>query len=292
MKTNLLQRPSPQEEMIRPQVLQMQLLIILFLFLSVFPAKALTYADVVDVNVSVADKTNSEAIPFANVVVYLNGVMVGSGTTDFDGRCKIKNLSPGKYDFKAAYVGYTAQEIKKVEVFADKTNWLNIQLRPGEFVITCCCVCYCFDRPTENWWPKLWTPYREAYAEWKAKKEKREAKKALQPKKENKTEVKAIDYSEVIVLSDPLPEARIAELAAMKQEVTLFPNPCKDVLHLEAGQALQQVEIRDASGKLLNETTMNGPRAAIQLENYSNGMYYLNYIQNGKAQSKKFVVVN
>ncbi|MBK7668293.1 MAG: carboxypeptidase regulatory-like domain-containing protein [Sphingobacteriaceae bacterium] len=112
---------------------------------------------------------------FANVVVYQNGVQVAVATTDMEGRCAFKNLVPGKYDFKAIYIGYMAQEIKRVDVFAEKTTWLNIKLKGGNFTMTCCCSCFCYDDRTENWWPKLWTPYREAYKAWKEKKEKKQA---------------------------------------------------------------------------------------------------------------------
>ncbi|MEZ5014821.1 MAG: carboxypeptidase regulatory-like domain-containing protein [Chitinophagales bacterium] len=46
-----------------------------------------------------------EGIPFANVVVYKNGVLQTGATTDFDGLYSIPALEPGTYDVEASYVG-------------------------------------------------------------------------------------------------------------------------------------------------------------------------------------------
>ena len=46
-----------------------------------------------------------EGIPFANVVVYKNGVLETGATTDFDGKYSISALEPGTYDVEASYVG-------------------------------------------------------------------------------------------------------------------------------------------------------------------------------------------
>ncbi|HMX04793.1 MAG TPA: carboxypeptidase regulatory-like domain-containing protein [Chitinophagales bacterium] len=47
----------------------------------------------------------SEGIPFANVVVYKNGVLQTGATTDFDGKYSIPALEPGTYEVEASYVG-------------------------------------------------------------------------------------------------------------------------------------------------------------------------------------------
>lgn len=44
-------------------------------------------------------------IPFANVVIYKNGVLVTGATTDFDGTYSISAVEPGTYDVEASYVG-------------------------------------------------------------------------------------------------------------------------------------------------------------------------------------------
>lgn len=86
------------------------------------------------IKVTLKDKANGETIPFANVVVYQNGVQVGVGTTDMDGNAVVKPLTPGKYDVKAVYVGYQPQEIKGVVVGEAKTAYVTISLDSGEGV--------------------------------------------------------------------------------------------------------------------------------------------------------------
>lgn len=84
----------------------------------------------------VLDKATSEPLPFANVVVELNGTQVGGGVTDFDGNFTIKPLQPGKYNLKASFVGYTASEITGVVVSTDKITFQDISLSPGGVDIT------------------------------------------------------------------------------------------------------------------------------------------------------------
>lgn len=86
------------------------------------------------IKVTLKDKGNNEAIPFANVVAYQNGVQVGVGTTNMDGECVIKPLPPGKYDVKGIYVGYQASEVKGVLVGEGKTAYVNIGLSNADGV--------------------------------------------------------------------------------------------------------------------------------------------------------------
>jgi hypothetical protein len=86
------------------------------------------------IKVLLQDKTTKEAIPFANVVAYKDGVQVGVATTNMDGEAFIKPLDPGKYSVKGVYVGYQAQEIKDVIVGDGKTAYVTIGLSNGEGV--------------------------------------------------------------------------------------------------------------------------------------------------------------
>ncbi len=86
------------------------------------------------IKVLLKDKGNNEAIPFANVVATQGGVQVGVGTTNMDGECIIKPLTPGKYDVKGVYVGYQASEIKGVLVGEGRTAYITIALSNGDGV--------------------------------------------------------------------------------------------------------------------------------------------------------------
>ena len=65
------------------------------------------------IKITLQDKNTKEAIPFANVVAYKDGVQVGVATTNMDGEAFIKPLAPGKYTVKGIYVGYQATEVDR-----------------------------------------------------------------------------------------------------------------------------------------------------------------------------------
>ncbi len=102
--------------------------------LVVYGSAAIAQNNSGSIRVTLKDKGNNEAIPFANVVAYQNGVQVGVGTTNMDGVADIKPLAPGKYDVKGVYVGYQASETKGVVVGEGKTAYVNIALSNGEGV--------------------------------------------------------------------------------------------------------------------------------------------------------------
>ena len=152
-------------------------------------------------------------------------------------------------------------------------------------MVTCCCTCYCYEDRTENWWPKLWTPYREMYKEWKEKKERKLAKQV------KKNEIKLSEEPDEYGIADSIETARIAIVEEMAKEIKIYPNPASDVLHIEANQALQDLIIRDESGKVVREEVMRSSATDINLQGFSSGIYYLNYFVNGKSESKKIVVI-
>lgn len=76
----------------------------------------------------VSDSKTKEGIPFANVVVLLNGIQVGLGQTDFDGKYSVKPLNPGKYDVKVIILGYQTSLTKGVEVNGGRAQFADINL--------------------------------------------------------------------------------------------------------------------------------------------------------------------
>ncbi len=94
------------------------------------------YAQTGSIKGKVLDKTTNEPLPFANVIVELNGTQAGGAQTDFDGNFTIKPLNPGKYDLKASFVGYSSAEVKGVLVSADKITFQDIKMPKGAVDIT------------------------------------------------------------------------------------------------------------------------------------------------------------
>ncbi|MCZ2276525.1 MAG: TonB-dependent receptor [Bacteroidia bacterium] len=79
----------------------------------------------------VLDKSTGEPLPFANVIAEINGRQAGGAQTDMDGKYTIKPLSPGNYNVKASFVGYTAFEVKDILVSADKITYQDLKLGKG-----------------------------------------------------------------------------------------------------------------------------------------------------------------
>jgi hypothetical protein len=79
------------------------------------------------IKIILRDETTKEALPFANVVAYRDGVQVGVTTTNFEGEAFIKPLTPGKYSVKGIYVNYQPKEVKDIPV-GEGTAYVTIEL--------------------------------------------------------------------------------------------------------------------------------------------------------------------
>ncbi|HBX84201.1 MAG: hypothetical protein A2W97_08595 [Bacteroidetes bacterium GWE2_40_63] len=102
-----------------------KILFILFVFL----ASGGVYAQSGALKGKVLDAETGEAIPFANVVVELNGNMVGGGVSDFDGNYTVKPIPAGRFTVKASYVGYNSLQINDVVINNDKIQFLDLSLK-------------------------------------------------------------------------------------------------------------------------------------------------------------------
>jgi hypothetical protein len=101
----------------------------LFLLLStVFAAWAQTQSGELTGKVT---NDKGESVPFANVAVKKNGILITGATTDFDGYYSIKPLDPGKYDVEVSEIGHQTSIIKEVSVGADRMTTLNVKLKAG-----------------------------------------------------------------------------------------------------------------------------------------------------------------
>ena len=73
----------------------------------------------------VVDSKTKEGVPFAGVIVELNGTQVAAQQTDFDGNYVIKPISPGKYDVRVEIIGYSKRIINGVIVNSNKQTYVN-----------------------------------------------------------------------------------------------------------------------------------------------------------------------
>jgi len=64
----------------------------------------------------VIDKDTGEAIPFSNVVLYVDSIVYGGGTSDFDGKYIIEPISPGNYNLQITYLGYETIQVSGIQI--------------------------------------------------------------------------------------------------------------------------------------------------------------------------------
>ena len=82
----------------------------------------------------VTDVDTKDPVPFASVVLFLNGNQVTGATTDFDGEYTIKPIAPGTYDALFTFVGYQPQRVTGVVITANKIQFVNAALTPGVLI--------------------------------------------------------------------------------------------------------------------------------------------------------------
>ena len=82
----------------------------------------------------VTDFDTGEPLPFASVVMFLNGNQVSGTNTNFDGEYTIKPVSPGTYDVLLSFVGYQPKKITGVRINANKIHFVNAEISAGVLV--------------------------------------------------------------------------------------------------------------------------------------------------------------
>lgn len=107
---------------------------ILLLLIAILCFSAISFAQIGTGTVkgTVYDKDAGETMPFANVILEMNGNLVTGSATDIDGNFTIKSVQPGKYDLIASYSGYQSVKIENVIVNSDKITFQDFNLTAGQ----------------------------------------------------------------------------------------------------------------------------------------------------------------
>ena len=80
-------------------------------------------------------------------------------------------------------------------------------------------------------------------------------------------------------------DVSVNELAALRLNV--YPNPAKDIVHIEAAQAIQMVQLMDIRGVVLEERKAGVNQVELSLEGYSEGVYVVRVVtEDGVATQK------
>lgn len=74
--------------------------------------------------------------------------------------------------------------------------------------------------------------------------------------------------------------------------ISIYPNPNNGVLIINTSFELQKIEITSITGQILLSETPSNKKHLLDLENYSNGIYFLNIYQNNKITRREKVIVN
>lgn len=89
----------------------------------------------------VIDAKTKEPLPFANIVLFLNGMQKGGAQSNVDGYYTIRPIQPGTYDVQVTYVGYIGEKKTGYLIGSDKISSLDFALNQKlttltEFVVT------------------------------------------------------------------------------------------------------------------------------------------------------------
>jgi hypothetical protein len=72
--------------------------------------------------------TKGEPIPFVEVAVLKDGVLITGVTTNIQGKYTIKNIPVGRYTLKAEGLGYATQEDSGVQINLDRITYLDFTM--------------------------------------------------------------------------------------------------------------------------------------------------------------------
>ena len=97
---------------------QFQSVLSLVLFILLLAAIPLWSGTTGKISGTVIDKTTSEALPNANVMI--EGTTLGAAT-DVEGQFSILHVPPGVYNVSVSVIGYAKNTIKNVRVRIDQT---------------------------------------------------------------------------------------------------------------------------------------------------------------------------
>ena len=79
----------------------------------------------------ITDAVTGDAVIFANVVLFKNGVLITGTQTDLDGNYVFSSIDPGTYDVEVSYTGYPSQRQTGVVVLAGKAIKLDFKMDAG-----------------------------------------------------------------------------------------------------------------------------------------------------------------
>jgi len=99
--------------------------ILLFMISSISYAQSNFYGELRGM---VYDSVRKEPLPFANVILYQNKIIMAGVSTDLDGKYVIKPVKQGIYNLEASFVGYKIKIFKDIKIDSSGITVLNVLL--------------------------------------------------------------------------------------------------------------------------------------------------------------------
>jgi hypothetical protein len=200
------------------------------------------------------DSETKDPIPFANLVLEINGVHIMDGQADFDGNFRFGKLPPGKYTIKTQSIGYKPSAFIGINVKNEKTFSANLKIEPNSICLTYCC----------------------GYT---------------QPKIEPEPITDLFSEQDSLNAEDDklLPSSDFSSKAGMTG-FTAYPNPTSGELKMENLSGIDEVNLIRIDGSII-KSIKTGLMASktIDMSFLTPGIYFLQYMEEDKLQSHRII---
>jgi acetyl esterase/lipase len=75
----------------------------------------------------------------------------------------------------------------------------------------------------------------------------------------------------------------------MLAELAIWPNPASETIYLNSSDKLNQVQILNLQGKLVQSLNPANSTTSVSIDNLPNGMYFIRVLSNSTWQTRKFI---
>jgi hypothetical protein len=83
----------------------------------------------------------------------------------------------------------------------------------------------------------------------------------------------------------------VQEIMKNELNITIFPNPANDYIEISTQQFPIQIQLIDASGKIIMDCVVRESTSKLQLKNISKGFYSLVFIDNGVVKNVQKLII-
>ena len=102
------------------------------LFASLFTFTAYSQSNFGKIQGKVTDAKTKAPVAYATILLEKGGIRKGGAYTNDEGKYVINALDPGDYTVTVKYLDYADKVVNGVEVTANSTKYLNIEMSQGE----------------------------------------------------------------------------------------------------------------------------------------------------------------